>query len=291
MKKILLFLFSSSSAFAQTNVYHPFPDSNAVWNVQWSCFFGFGDSWFSYRMEGDTSIGNNVYHKIVKGSVVSTGTCGIGGLNYQGCIRQDTSLKKVFIVTPFDSVEKVFLDFNLQIGDTVFPSGWWCTSTVQNIDSILIGNSYRKRWWIDFGPEIIEGIGSTWGLMEPPCPIIDFPATALTCFQQDGRTLYPDTISSCEFIDAVINKNYEKNILMISPNPFQQTTTLTLNNISAGKNLVLTIYNSLGMAVRTETIPSAPFILDRKFLSNGLYFFSLESKESNYVGKGKFLLY
>jgi len=68
MKK-LIFLIATMlvlHASAQTYVYHPFPDSNAHWNFNFDqyCQFGTGFEYYSYYLSEDTSINNEIYHKI-----------------------------------------------------------------------------------------------------------------------------------------------------------------------------------------------------------------------------------
>jgi len=73
MKKIILFLIICNFFIviikAQTNVYHPFPDSNALWReysggYQCSCC-----SDYQYFITGDTIINSFTYHKIKKSGV------------------------------------------------------------------------------------------------------------------------------------------------------------------------------------------------------------------------------
>jgi hypothetical protein len=165
MKKIILFvtLLISFNAKSQTSVYHPFPDSAANWNIvsHRPCGLGF-DMWeynYSIVISGDTLINGNTYHKLdIPVQVIEThGACNSNGTlvspgYYAGCIRQDTSIKKVFFVPPSDSVEWLLYDFNMAVGDSV--KGYTGTfafpvEVVQNIDSVLVGNSYRKRWIIN----------------------------------------------------------------------------------------------------------------------------------------------
>ena len=75
-KKIVLVMLLASfglGARGQTNVYHPFPDSNAVWNVQFSagllCVYG---EQYSYVIAGDTIIGSFLYHKLMLGNRPAT---------------------------------------------------------------------------------------------------------------------------------------------------------------------------------------------------------------------------
>src|ERR1035437_2557921 len=110
MRKSLLLIFISVSfyLFAQTNVYHPFPDSNTIWQEQMSgadnsiyppCFQS--DNYYLF-LGGDTTIGNYTYRKVLKNATyyngcVSPPTHTSEYYQYQCAIRQDTVQKKVFI--------------------------------------------------------------------------------------------------------------------------------------------------------------------------------------------------
>lgn len=211
MKQFLLFCFYLTTllAIGQTSVYHPFPDNNAVWNFhfQANCFsMGDGNDYYSINFSGDTLINSQTYHKLTTPFVetYSTGSCSGTLTGYKGAIRQDITAKKVFIVPPTETTEELLYDFNMQVGDTV--KGYIATiyppaDTVISIDSVLVGSTYRKRWNINncYNIYIIEGVGSTYGLLEisPDC-MFDHADYSLTCFQQNGRPLYPDTITNCE---------------------------------------------------------------------------------------------
>src|SRR4051812_17318900 len=125
MKKILLFFslsFLLLNTKAQTSVYHPFPDSNAVWNMGrsgglQSCYNSGYHENFSYIFIGDTVINTRTYHQLFIPFVQKTDTCTMIGWHtspgYAGCIRQDTVGKKVFFIAPGSSSEYVLYDFNL----------------------------------------------------------------------------------------------------------------------------------------------------------------------------------
>ena len=295
MKKIFLILIAlvvQQFASAQTNVYHPFPDSNAVWNVYWNCF-GFGEAWLSYTMSGDTAITNYTYHKITKPPIVHIGPCNVGGIAYQGAIREDSSARKVFFVYPFDTLERVLFDFNLLVGDTFPSDSDFCADhpVVQIIDSILIGNNYRKRWIMAQGPQFIEGIGSTWGFLEPSCGFLDFPSTTLLCFRQNGHTMYPDTTGICEIIDFqkdIPGKNFS---VTLSPNPFHTSATLQIKGFETDMdNCEIKIYNSMGALVRDEIITGSDYILNRKSFPDGIYFYQLATPKNEPIGSGRFII-
>jgi hypothetical protein len=233
MKNLLLVLFSLAtlSTSAQTSVYHPFPDSNASWNfnmTQGMCFMGgFSSEDYSLTFSGDTIIENQTYHKLVIPYVQISITGGCTQQNfpgYQGAIRQDVSNKKVFYVPPAQSVEQLLYDFTLEAGDTVNGYLQSCNSPpdiVVAIDSVLIGDNYRKRWSINpcYDIYLIEGIGSTFGLLKPsPGCATDNDYYSLTCFSQDGQTLYPD-FTICPLITSVSGTDDFSDQISIYPNP------------------------------------------------------------------------
>lgn len=181
MKNLLLVLLTLTafSTSAQTSVYHPFPDSNACWNVNMSqgmCFMGgFSSEDYSLTFSGDTIIENQTYQKLVTPYVQISITGGCTQQNfpgYQGAIRQDIINKKVFFVPPAQSSELLLYDFTMETGDTI--KGYLATfnsppDVVAEIDSVLIGDNYRKRWSINpcYDIYLIEGVGSTFGLLKP----------------------------------------------------------------------------------------------------------------------------
>src|SRR5436190_588393 len=104
MKKLLLIVATLTTLIAksQTSAYHPFPDSNAVWNFHTGaviCTFGGSiDSYYSITISGDTVITGQSYHKLSTPYVQSmvTGTCAPYEYSgYKGAIREDIALKKV----------------------------------------------------------------------------------------------------------------------------------------------------------------------------------------------------
>ncbi len=206
-----IILFGTFYSISQTSIYHPFPDSDAVWNFHYHayCFYnGDGDDNYSIVMTGDTLINGENYHQLKTPFIesYSTGNCGYNQIGYRGAIREDVVEKKVYYVPPASTSEELLYDFNLEVGDTV--KGYINTSlmpddvdVVLSIDSVLVGSTYRKRWNINncYGISIIEGVGSTYGLFMPsPGCTPDQASFSLTCLQQNGQPLYPDTLSVCE---------------------------------------------------------------------------------------------
>jgi hypothetical protein len=303
MKKLLLIiilLFSLSSK-GQTSVYHPFPDSNGIWNMDfylWAGCWPVSDLYqsYSYVLSGDTIINAVTYHKL-NIPFVQTTCSGFHTAGYQGCIRQDTSIKKVFFISPNETTEELLYDFNLQVGDTVhgvIQSWTGQLDTVVSIDSVLIGSDYRKRWLINppYNVYIIEGIGSTYGVIEPsPGYVTDLPGIAITCFKQDGQTLFPDASTSCNVILSVENIPGDNFSVSFSPNPFHASATLSIHGNSVIKGAELNFFNSVGETIFTQNITGQSWVIERKNLPSGIYFYRLlnESK-TEIIATGKFVI-
>jgi len=290
MKKLLLLSVTLLSLFAngQTSVYHPFPDSNAVWNIHFTanCFSnGNGDESYSISISGDTLINSLTYQKLITQFKISfsTGTCFGPAIGYKGAIREDTANRKIFFVPPSQNTEQLLYDFTMQVGDTV---GGYIESqvivspdVVQSIDSVLVGSTYRKRWNTNsyYDVHFIEGIGSTYGLIaQSPGsgPIADLPEYTITCFQQNGQTLYPDTLTNCDLITSV--SSLEKNIIKIKvfPNPSNGKFIIETENMG---NIEIEIYNVLAEKISTISHFKQQ-VLNEIDLSNspkGIYFIKI----------------
>jgi hypothetical protein len=233
MKKLIVLasIFLGMFASAQTSFYHPFPDSSACWNFNFAqaiCIFGYSFEEYSIIIEGDTTINNQTYHTLHTPYVdfFTNGTCTqINGTGYKGAIRQDIQNKKVFFIPPMSSTEQLLYDFNMGIGDTVqgcIAPNTGTYDTVIFIDSVLVGNNYRKRWFTNdwYGIYYIEGIGSTFGLIEnSPGYSTDANTYGLECFMQNENALYPDTNIICQLITSTNDISIFPDQVKVFPNP------------------------------------------------------------------------
>jgi hypothetical protein len=232
MKKLILFVSCCWSilSFGQTSVYHPFPDSNASWNVLYSnyqCQWGDSQEYYSLVLDRDTVIGSHVYHKLQVPYIefIWAGCPLFHQPGYYGAIRSDHPNRKVYFYPANGTEEELLYDFTLEVGDTVqghLYSWWDSQDTVIAIDSVLVGEEFRKRWFINqwYDIYLIEGVGSTFGLIEPsPGEVIDAPGYALLCFRQDGEPQYPDPATDCDLITSTPEDNLPQVEITVLPNP------------------------------------------------------------------------
>ena len=298
MKKLLLLLLATIStltAKSQTSVYHPFPDSSAVWNYHFYllCWMSVAaDNYYSITIAGDTLINGQTYHKLNTPyiQVTSSSLCNLTNIGYRGAIRQDTANRKVFFFHPLDTAEKLLYDFNMQAGDTVkgfLTHDGFTGDTVQSVDSVLVGNSYRKRWNINpwYNISLIEGIGSTYGLIEwSPGFGVDFPDISLICFIENGITLYPDTVTNCELITNIENIYPEKYLTSVSPNPVTDKLNVTVNNKELSEFI---LYDIASKKLLHQKFTNSTTINTGQ-LSKGIYIYEVKNK-NGVIKKGKII--
>lgn len=301
MKQLLvsILLIVSIGTKAQTWVYHPFPQVNSYWNMYQSayCWAGVpgpvGQS-YSIFVANDTLIGAETYHKLyipyLKFDSTDCTSPSVTLNIYKGCIREDTIAKKVYYVEPTLSIEKLLYDFNLQVGDTIF--GKLETTpkdTVISIDSVQTsgaGGGWVKRWLINscYNIYIIEGVGSTYGLIKPsPGCGPDAGETDLICMVgQVPMTgyIYPN-ITDCEMITSVNSISEEQFDVRIFPNP-----SVGSFQIDFKENLFkeLTISNLLGDIILKENIHTSNNFLVNN-LDNGIYILTLVDKDKRKINR------
>jgi hypothetical protein len=294
MKKYLfIFIFAifSTKTMAQTNIYHPFPDSNAVWGIRAFCMDAglCGDlTYIKYYYGGDTLINGSNYKIILQqGLMMTSGNCcGVPTGAGAGYLRQDTVAKKVYWRDQSMSNDTLLYDFSVNVGDTLKGLVAFCqTLTVHSIDSILIGTTYRKRINYDVPPfapcpySIIEGIGGTSGLTYYYYGPAEM-GSELTCFSENGNLLYlnscnPDTIP-CGDLTVGVNEFPQNAQSLVFPNPFHSVINLQ----SQQKNLPLKLffYDVLGKIHLETEITTELSTIDLSFLSKGVYFIKIENE-------------
>ncbi len=77
--------------------------------------------------------------------------------------------------------------------------------------------------------------------------------------------------------------------LKIMPNPMQDFTTISLNDLNTSKNLELTLYNAFGQTLKTQNFIENTLVLQRDGLPAGCYFYSIR-KSGELVGQGRLMM-
>jgi hypothetical protein len=293
MKKNLLLLLSAVafSAIAQTSIYHPFPENNATWNynLTGNCFVGSMNEKYSITFSGDTIINNQTYHQLHTPFIesFSTGTCANLPTGYKGAIRQDVPLKKVYFIPVNDTLEYLLYDFNLSVGDTLTGYTQYLLGyrdIIVGMDSVLVGNTYHKRWKTNdpYNIYMIEGIGSTYGLIErSPGTMTDMADYSLTCFQSSIQGVYPDSLTACQVISSVPENNDNSNVLSVFPNPSKGSFTIDFENASTQEIRITDMTGKL--ILHQATLNQSQIKVSD--LKSGTYILTVMDKEGNLTNK------
>ena len=294
MKKLFFFLLIlwANIIIAQTTIYHPFPDSNAQWNIYFSVYGwpGTYEEFYSIKMSGDTLINSLPYHKLFTPYIQTSGKSKNIQIStgYNGAIRQDTLNRKVYIIPPFEFAEQLLYDFTMHVGDTVqgyIETFGYPKDVVISIDSVLIGNNYRKKWNINLSYQIslIEGVGSTYGLIETsPGQGADFPDISISCFRQNDVTIYPDTLTNCELITSINPIAVNNDLINVYPNPSNGSFHIELDqSINVKKVQVADLIGNIIFQVE-KNIPATLFVEN---LPNGIYILSIIDQDNKRINK------
>ena len=287
-------------SFSQT--FNLYLDSTAVWNGQGG-YFDFV-SWhllyYKHTIDGDTVIDGKTYYKIHRTGIEIIIPESIPGdtdtvtINcYVGALRED-STKSFYMIFNYQTTEKLLYDFNLGIGDTLTQmsgiTGCSQPITIENIDTVYLGSQPRKRFFLNNLFYFIEGIGASSGLFGGLCQAIE-SGYSLICFSQDNNLLIVDSTLTCDIISDINYFDYKsQNLSFIAyPNPFTNSTIIEFKNSKKEKH-TFTLYKTTGQLVRKiDNISTGKIIIDRRNLTNGLYFFQLRN-EREIVGYGKLII-
>ena len=74
--------------------------------------------------------------------------------------------------------------------------------------------------------------------------------------------------------------------IIVSPNPFSETTTVHIETEYPLSNWTFELYNVIGKHLRTEKFTDNALLFERKDLPNGFYIFRILS-EGKWIGSGK----
>jgi len=304
MKKIFniltILVFTMNIGHGQTNIYHPFPDSNAFWGVlQTNVFYPYFLNNIRYGLKGDTIINNKTYHQVF--SLVDS-TLSNPNSTYYAAIREEN--KRVYTIRGYYD-ETILYDFNLNPGDTItYNLGEPFYRILKEIDSVQLYNGeYRNRYIFDafigypsdFSDTVIEGIGSVVyiGLFNP---LVVAKASNgsnfnFTCFKQNEITYFlnnPECDHCFCTLYSEIENIKENETLSVFPNPLIFQTTIQFDFYL--QNATLTLYNSLGQQVRQiPNISGMTFNLKRESLPIGLYFLKL-SQDNKTITTDKLII-
>lgn len=236
MKKLLLFLLLATSIIADGQVYHRMLN-NTTWYLRTAFFGGSGNLWICPIY--DTVISGTTFKKYVR--FTTTGSQG------ESCfLREDSTLKKVYIRSYYFTGEKVLYDFSPSVGQTAtFYITWFGGDKLCHLDSVgtistCYGNRKVQTWSFTGGYQFfaVEQFGTmdndpTW-VYYPGDPYVH----GICKFEGGNSCYYPehtpnsDPTSICPAtpfcgVTGISEPSFEKSSITIRPNPTQNFLTVS----------------------------------------------------------------
>ena len=277
MKKPLLITLLLFSCLIYGQDYHPLVDSLKKWSGM-NCSIDPNYTWGPFdcqtsliKFSGDTIINSLSYLKVFKSDTLQQ------NWELQGYIRENSG-KEIYFRNLI-GLEGLMYDFSIGLNDTVaientYSGGWPGILVCNTIDSLLIGNEYRKRFYLfDNNTPIdtwIEGIGSEYGVLKSSGFVVG-GTYDLLCYYENDSLIYTAPYNDCnisgilgpffisENIDtAYLNTYYE----------FQLEITNTTSNAVSFNSYVLP--DGLTLNPQTGLISSIPEYLCNYNLAFGL---------------------
>lgn len=303
--QVLLILASTALIAQQTatvgnKVYIPLPDTNAIWTELNGIYEGFpSQSWTSlFSIETDTMLlgknYNNIYERYLSPSTFDT----ISEL--YASIRQDTNAERVYIIRHYlsENIERLLIDFNVSVGDTVILDAYFwdidplntdSTFIVDSISEITLNNNQTHRIQylsnhkalFPVSQIIIEGVGSIFNPFGPTtkllnknhrqrelcCPMF------LLCLTVDGENVYVNMDeSTCQKLEILtsIRSTPPKAIVSLYPNPTDGFCRIEINSDCTLEKL-FEIYDLLGRKVLQHKFYQNEITIDLGKLKPGTY--------------------
>ena len=274
MKKIIILLFCSFSLtlFSQVSVYKPFCN-NPSWTTAYSNFGGISYATFQYQL--DTTIGVYTYKKMIHTTAPYSFVL----------FREDSVLKRVYQYDIPNSIDYLYIDFNLNIGNTftvTIVNGPVISTTVTAKNSVMINGSLHNALFLSssgsyFGFKFVEGILSDINPLNPYFSGSD-PVVTLACMCHNNQFYYRYDSLSCGLNcsnPTVLKEtqNVEKTIRLF-PNPSDQIINLESNLSLEGKKFLIQDYTGKEISNGIFHAISGVDILG---LSNGIYFLKINN--------------
>lgn len=237
-------------------------------------------------LDGDTLINGITYHRTYI-SELHRSSDGIGGdttavedAYYSHPIREESGAFYYYK----NGEDRMLHNFNLSVGDTVRSNYGDHYEIVENIDTVLIANTPRRRYFCGGAGNLegvdiylVEGVGSSFGLFYPPFwqnLLGDECGRYSKCFSQDDQHFdfkHFEGAVGCSNLVAVDDIEAPTFSFDISPNPTSDYINLefgkTLNDIK------IQIIDLTGRVLFSQHISNSNNIekIDISNLPNGLF--------------------
>lgn len=289
MKYTAALFFLLWTAFSLGQSYRPLPEGDAQWSEYTTALYCCGPGTNTvecqriYYFDADTVINDLTYHTILFDEACLTTymwdpwppwTAGQTGA-LGGYLRQDTTARRVYQWTA-ELGDTLLYDFNMGLGAYPLTSMPTAPLNIIEIDSVLLGDGWHKRWILDATDfnlmpySVIEGIGSTFGLFGPMYPPFE-SSQDLVCFTKDSTLIYELTQLiegiGCDLSVGILPTARPFEASDVRPNPFDQFIALDISDHGPIRFKFVHASGSIAYAgtttgqINTSTLKSGHYIL------------------------------
>lgn len=301
-KKLLLVLVIFSISFlwniAYSQVNKSLIDTTKVWSniiTNSGAQYNFAYT-IVYKIGNDTIFDNLVYKKVM-GNYYDDEDTTLTNYSLKYIVREDSNIVYVRRYNGFYndfSDEFIAYNFNLNINDTItlpiIIAGdlimGYNLYEVDNVDSVLINNTYLKRIYLnntafDETEVLIEGIGSLHGLFELGS-WIDWSISRLGCVWQNDELLYSS--GDCLIYYGLDDVKFKEDIKV-----FPTIVKDKINISSTLQNYNISIYDAYGRTSLYKQKINQSKTIDISSFNNGFYLYIITDLENNTLKQGKII--
>jgi Secretion system C-terminal sorting domain len=223
-----------------------------------------------------------------------------------GFIREDAN-KRVYYKLNASDPEKLLYDLNLALNDSILAFG---VNTFNNtvfldsamyhvtaVDSLLIGNSYRRQLHLsgNIGGSMMEAtqwidsMGGMNGILHNWNLKVGEDGYGLLCFEENGILEYHNPYYTVCYVSTGIESlNSQVVVISVNPNPVMDISTIRINGMNKNSDFLVRFYNSFGENVLIKEV-SNEFLLRRSEIPPGIYLLTVQSTEG-IVASGKIVI-
>lgn len=289
MKIIILSTFLLTTLFSNAQLPDYLPES-AQWRIdaiglssQYPCWY---KDQMVCRIQGDSTIGNYTYKKIMSHALYTEyainpgggGTCGSPYIHDElyALIRQDSLRMYIYA----DNQDKLLYDFDLQVGDTLplTYNNFSDTITVTSISTLQVGNETRKVFVFNNENEIdtlFEGIGHNWGFIGP-MQVFEFYEIDLKCFSAYDTTWYPYLDAPCD-LNVSNGKELVTENIQVFPNPTRSGWDIQFPDATDDVRIRLLSVSGEEQAVQTIKTGTNSWSISADQLNSGVYILQFQT--------------
>ena len=222
--------------------------------------------------------------------------------NSYGFIREDAN-KRVYYKLNASGPEKLLYDLDLALNDSILAFGVntfnftaFLDSTMYHVtavDSILIGNNYRKQLHLSgyLGGSLVEAtqwidsMGGMSGILHNWNLKVGEDGYGLLCFEENGVLKYQNPYyTDCYVATGIESLDSQVVIVSVNPNPVTDISTVRITGLKENTEIVVRFYNSWGENVLTKNTTNE-FQLRKSELPSGIYLLTVQSMEGTFVSR------